>query len=82
MIKTVANQIVSGNGIDDVEELANYLGLQRDKVDIETLMHLMQIQKAIKNKDTNAYEAVMDRINVKSQQSINQNITKKSNSNF
>jgi len=42
----------------------------------------MQIQKAIKNKDTNAYEAVMDRINVKSQQSINQNITKKSNSNF
>ena len=74
LIKKIASEIVKGKAVDDLKPIAEYLGISADKIDIETLMHLKQIEKAIKDNDTKAYNSVMDRINGKPHQSINQSI--------
>ena len=62
LIKDIATQIVKGGVKDALKPLANYLGLEIDQINLETVMHLKQMEKAIKNGDTNAYNAVMNRI--------------------
>lgn len=70
LLKEIAAQIVSGEALNDLKPLARYLGIPEDKIDIETLMHISQIDKAIKEQDTRAYIAVMDRLIGKPEQSI------------
>ena len=55
LIKDIATQIVKGGVKDALKPLAVYLGLEIDEINLETVM-------AIKNGDTNAYNAVMNRI--------------------
>lgn len=70
LLKELSEQIVSGDALNDLKPLAKYLGVGENEIDIEMLMHLSQIQKAIKEQDTKAYNAVMDRIKGKPSQSI------------
>lgn len=70
LLKDIASQIVKGQALNDLKPLADYLGIEEDKVDVETLMHLSQMSKAIKEQDTRAYNAVMDRLKGKAKQEI------------
>lgn len=62
LIKKIASQIVKGGVREDLIPLAEYLGVDPDKIDLETLLHLTQMHKAIKEGDTSAYNAIMNRI--------------------
>jgi len=70
LLREIAEQLVSGEALNDLNPLARYLGVPQDEIDLETLMHLKQIEKAIKEQDTRAYNAVMDRLKGKPAQSI------------
>lgn len=70
LLKEISEQLVSGEALNDLKPLARYLGVSENEIDIETLMHLRQIEKAIKEQDTRAYNAVMDRLKGKPEQSI------------
>jgi len=70
LLKEISEQLVSGEALSDLKPLARYLGVSENEIDIETLMHLKQIEKAIKEQDTRAYNAVMDRLKGKPAQSI------------
>ncbi len=70
LIKSIANQIVKGGVKDALVPLAEYLGLEVDEINLETVMHLKQMEKAIKDGDTNAYNAVMNRIAGKAKEFI------------
>ena len=69
-LKDIASQIVGGQAVEDVKPIAEYLGIPESKIDIETLMHLKQMQKAIEKGDTKAYQAVLDRLKGKPRQEI------------
>ena len=69
-LKDIAKQIVKGDAINDLKPIAEYLGITENEIDVETLMHLSQISKAIKKEDTTAYNAVMDRLKGKAAQAI------------
>ena len=62
LLKDIASQLVSGASKDALLSLANYLGVEIDALDIETAMHIKQMEKALVEGDTRAYNAVMDRI--------------------
>jgi len=70
LLKEIAEQIVTGDALSDLKPLARYFGVAEDEIDIETLMHIAQMDKAIKEQDTRAYIAVMDRLKGKPEQSI------------
>jgi hypothetical protein len=70
VLKDIASQIVQGQAIDDLKPLAIYLGIEESEIDVETLMHLSQMSKAIKEQDTRAYNAVMDRLKGKPKQEV------------
>lgn len=70
LLKDIAGQLVSGDSKVALIELSKYLGVDVDKIDIETAMHLKQMEKAVKQGDTRAYNAVMDRIKGKPTQAI------------
>jgi len=69
-LKDIASQIVGGQAVEDVKPIAEYLGIPESQIDIETLMHLKQMQKAIEKGDTKAYQAVLDRLKGKPRQEI------------
>ena len=69
-LKDIAKQIVKGDAVNDLKPIAEYLGITENEIDVETLMHLKQISKAIKKGDTTAYNAVMDRLKGKAAQEI------------
>ena len=77
LLKQIAGQIVTGKAVDDLKPLATYLGVDPDQIDIETLMHLKQISKAIEKGDTKAYQAVLDRLKGKPHQSLDHTIDTK-----
>jgi len=70
LIKDIAKQIVKGGVKDALKPLAEYLGLEVDEINLETVMHLKQMEKAINDGDTNAYNAVMNRIAGKAKEFI------------
>lgn len=70
VLKDIASQIVKGEAIKDLKPLAEYMGIQESEIDVETLMHLSQMSRAIKEQDTRAYNAVMDRLKGKPRQEI------------
>lgn len=70
LLKDIAEQIVKGGAVDDLKPIADYLGVSQENIDVETLMHLSQISKAIQKKDTQAYNAVLDRLKGKPMQAI------------
>lgn len=70
LIKEIATQIVQGGVKDALKPLAIYLGLEIDEINLETVMHLKQMEKAINDGDTNAYNAVMNRIAGKAKEFI------------
>jgi len=70
LIKDIASQIVKGGVKDALKPLAVYLGLNVEEINLETVMHLKQMEKAIKEGDTNAYNAVMNRIAGKAKEFI------------
>ncbi len=70
LIKDIASQIVKGEAVNDLKPLATYLDIPESEIDVETLMHLSQMSKAIKEQDTKAYNAVMDRLKGKPKQEI------------
>jgi len=51
LLKEISEQLVSGEALSDLKPLARYLGVSENEIDIETLMHLKQIEKAIKEQD-------------------------------
>ena len=77
LLKQIASQIVTGKAVEDLKPLATYLGVDPDQIDIETLMHLKQINKAIEEGDTKAYQAVLDRLKGKPHQSLDHTIDTK-----
>ena len=70
LLRSVGATIITGGVKDAVIPLAQYLGIEVDKIDIEMVMHLKQIEKAIKESDTIAYNAVMNRLKGKVPDSI------------
>jgi hypothetical protein len=62
LIKDIAKQIVKGGVKNALKPLAEYLGLDVDEINLETVMHLKQMEKAIKEGDTASYNSVMNRI--------------------
>jgi hypothetical protein len=70
LIKEIASQIVKGGVKKALIPLAEYLGLDPDEINLETVMHLKQMEKAINDGDTNAYNAVMNRIAGKAKEFI------------
>jgi len=70
LLKEISEQIVTGDAVEDLKPLAQYLGIAENEIDVETLMHLSQINKAIKEQDTKAYNAVMDRLKGRPKQEI------------
>ena len=70
LLKQISEQLLSGDSADDMSVLAKYLGIDVNAIDIETAMHLKQIELAIIEGDTKAYSAVMDRIKGKPLQAI------------
>lgn len=70
-LREIANQIAGGEALEKSKELAELLGLESDKLTLEMVAHLVQLQKAINKGDTRAYNAVMDRILGKAQQNVN-----------
>ena len=70
LLKTISQQLVEGESKEALKSLAEYLGVNIEEIDLETAMHIKQMEKAIKDGDTRAYIAVMDRIEGKPQQKI------------
>jgi len=70
LLKKIASQLIDGDSKEALTELAKYLKIDVNEIDIETAMHLKQIELALKNGDTKAYNAVMDRIKGKPPQAI------------
>ena len=69
-IKAIASQLLEGGVKEAMKELAIYMGVDLEEIDVETAMHLKQMEKALKNGDTSAYNSVMDRIKGKPIQAI------------
>ena len=70
LLKDICNQIVGGTAADSLKALSELLGIPVNQIDIETLMHLKQIEIAINTGDTKAYSAVLDRLKGKPMQAI------------
>ena len=70
LLKEISNQILSGTSKNSLKNLAAFIGVDIEELDVETAMHLKQIEKALKDGDTRAYSAVMDRIKGKPLQAI------------
>ena len=70
LLKDIASMVVSGELVNDLKPLAKKLGLDPLTIDVETMMHLRQIEKAIQKGDTSAYNSVMDRLKGRPMQAI------------
>lgn len=70
LLKQIAKQIVSGTYKESLEDLAELLGVDPEAIDLETAMHLKQMEKALTKGDTYAYNALMDRLKGKPVQAI------------
>lgn len=70
LLKQIAKQLVSGNYKDQFKQVAELLGINPDAIDLETAMHIKQMQKALVEGNTFAYNAVMDRLKGKPVQAI------------
>lgn len=70
LLKDISKQLLAGDSKSAMEDLARYLGVDVEQIDVETAMHLKQMEKALKDGDTKAYNAVMDRIKGKPVQAI------------
>lgn len=70
LLKDIAAEVIGGEAADVIKPLALYFGLDPEALDVETVMHLRQIEKAVNSGDTKAYNAVMDRIKGKAVQQI------------
>jgi hypothetical protein len=65
------NAVVGDGDLKEAAEKMLYaLGIEVDEVTVEWLMYLAQIQKAVQQGDTNAFNAVMDRVKGKPKQSL------------
>lgn len=73
LLKDISQQFISGDSKEALKELAQYLGIDVDNIDLETAMHLKQMERALKNGDTKAYNAIMDRILGKPKQTLDLN---------
>lgn len=67
-LKNIAAQIVTGEFADGLIKTAKELGIEIVELDVETAMHLKQMELAMKLGDTKAYNAVLDRLNGKPHQ--------------
>ena len=70
LLRAIASQLVSGQAKEALKPLAEYLEIDIDEIDLETAMHLKQMELAIKKGDTKAYNAVLDRLNGKPIQAV------------
>lgn len=70
VLKDICTQIITGQAAQSLQMLAKYLGVEVGQIDIETAMHLKQMEKALQEGDTKAYNAVMDRLKGKPKQEI------------
>jgi len=69
-IDRIVNQVVKGEAADKIKDFAIILGVELDDITVKTLMHLKQLEKAINDGDTKAYNAVLDRIDGKPVQRV------------
>lgn len=76
LLKQIAKQIVTGGFRKALVPVAEYLGVDPDQIDLETALHLKQMEKALKKGDTFAYNALMDRLKGKPVQAIQMDDTK------
>ena len=76
ILKDIAKQLTTGTYKQALIELAKVLGVDADAIDLETAMHLKQMEKALVNGDTFAYNALMDRMKGKPVQAIQLEETK------
>ncbi|MBQ0732973.1 hypothetical protein [Aquimarina celericrescens] len=75
LLKKIAEQLVEVNALKEVQDFLLYLDFKIDRITLETAMDLKQIEKALKNGDTIAYKAIMNRLRGKPHQEIGNNIT-------
>lgn len=78
LLRNVAKQLVGPGLKSDLKPIANYLGIEIEDIDLELAMHMMQMKKALKENDTIAYNAVMNRILGKAKEDVT--VTSKNNS--
>ena len=65
------NAVVKDGDIKEAaESMLKALGIEVDEITVEWLMYMAQIQKAVQEQDTQAFNAVMDRVKGKPKQSI------------
>lgn len=70
LLKDISNQLLQGDSKKAMESLAEYMGVDVDRIDVELAMHLKMMERALKEGDVKAYNSVMDRIKGKPVQAI------------
>lgn len=70
LLKDIAALVITGQLKEDLTPLCEELGIDPESVDIEKAMHLKQMEKALKDGDTKAYQALFDRLKGKPVQAV------------
>jgi hypothetical protein len=72
LLRDLADVLVTGKGLENGRKIADSVGVDLIDEDftLEVMMTLRQIEKALLKGDTQAYNAAMDRLRGKAQQSI------------
>lgn len=74
LIKDIAGMAINGDPLDKALATAKQIGVEFEQITVEIAMTLKQIEKAISEGDTSAYNAAMDRLVGKPTQTVNSNV--------
>ena len=70
VLKEISEQLVTGDSKEALKNLADYLGIEVDEIDLKLAMHIKMIEKVLKEGDVRAYNSIMDRLEGKPKQAI------------